>query len=243
MKRIFYFILLLLPIAIFVGCEDNGLSSGLYESQSSESQLITLANQSNIVIRNTNGDIYIAASDTAYNIYCDIIKRVKSLINQDDAQSHLSQLIVSVEKNTADINIQVDHPQDNDRTYEVALKIVLPDTFNYSLNLGNGEISVSAATRRLSANLGNGNLYADVTLIDTCNVSLLLGNGNMDLAISETTNTKMSASIGNGNYVISGLNFQNLQMSNKQFSGVLGNGCGTAVLSLGNGNLAVSKKP
>ena len=77
MKRIFYFILLLLPIAIFVGCEDNGLSSGLYETQANESQLITLANQSNIVIRNTNGVIYITAPDTAHNISCDIIKRVK----------------------------------------------------------------------------------------------------------------------------------------------------------------------
>lgn len=242
MKRIYYFILLFLQIVLFTSCEDNGLSSGLYESQANESQLITLANQSNLIVSNTNGVIYITASDTASNIYCDIIKRVKSLISQDDAQSHLSQLIVSVEKNTADINIQVDHPQDNDRTYEVALKIVLPDTFNYSLNLGNGEISIYAATRMLAANLGNGNIYADVTLIDTCNVSLLCGNGNMDLLIPETTNTKMNASIGNGNFVISGLNFKNLQMSNKQFSGVLGNGCGTAVLSLGNGNLAVSKK-
>lgn len=94
----------------------------------------------------------------------------------------------------------------------------------------------------LSANLGNGSMYADVTLIDTCSVSLLLGNGNMDLTIPETTNTKMSASIGNGNYVITGLNFQNLQMSSKQFSGTLGNGSGTTVISIGNGNLDVSKK-
>jgi hypothetical protein len=242
MKTKYYFILLLLPIVFLTGCEDNSLSSGLYESQVSESQLITMAAQSNLIVRNTNGIIYITASDTANNIYCDIVKRVESLFSPNDAQSHLSQIVVSVEKNSDDINIQVDHPQENDRNYETALKIVLPDKFNYSLNLGNGEIAISATTRNLSANLGNGNIYADVTLIDTCNVSLLLGNGYIDLLIPETTNTKMTASIGNGNYSINGLNFQNLQMSNKQFSGVLGNGCGTTVLSIGNGNLDVSKK-
>lgn len=144
MKIIYYFIFLLLPIVLFTGCEDNGLSSGLWESQANETQLITLANQSNLIVRNTNGVIYITASDTAHNISCDIIKRVQSVISQDDAQSHLLQIVVSVEKSTDDIIIQVDHPQENDRTYETALKIVLPDTFNYYLNLGNGEISISA---------------------------------------------------------------------------------------------------
>ncbi len=99
-----------------------------------------------------------------------------------------------------------------------------------------------ANTRTLTASLGNGNIYADVSLLDTCIVSMLLGNGNLDLIIPETTNTQLNATVGNGSLVISGLNFQNQQSSNKQFSGTLGNGGGSVVLSVGNGNLNVSKK-
>jgi PHD/YefM family antitoxin component YafN of YafNO toxin-antitoxin module len=242
MKTIYYFILLLLPIVLITSCEDNTLSTNISEAQANESQYITIPTQSNLVVTNTNGIIYISASDTASNINCFITKIVQSLISQDDAQSQLSQIIISVEKTTDDVNISVDNPQDDYRSYEIDLNIVLPNKFNYSLFLGNGEITIYATTKTLAANLGNGNLYAEVTLIDTCYVSLLLGNGNMNLVIPETTNTRMNATVGNGNFYISDLNFQNQQMTNKQFSGTLGNGCGSAVLSVGNGNLIVSKK-
>ena len=39
-----------------------------------------------------------------------------------------------------------------------------------------------------------------------------------------------------------GLNFQNHQITNKQFSGTLGNGVGNIVLSVGNGNITMNKK-
>ena len=242
MKKVIYLILLLLSIVVITSCEDNTLSTNISEAQVNESQYITTPTQSNLVVKNTNGIINISASDTANNINLSITKRVKSLVSSDDAQSHLSQIVISVEKSTEDVSIQVDNPQDDERTYEIGLNIVLPDRFNYSLFLGNGEISIYATTKTLTANLGNGNLDADVTLIDTCYISLLLGNGNMNLTIPETTNTRLSATIGNGNLVISGLTFQNQQSSNKQFSGTLGNGSGIAVLSVGNGSLAVSKK-
>ena len=242
MKKVNFLILLILPILFITSCEDNSLSSNISESEVNESQYIIIPTQSNLIVKNTNGVIYISASDTASNINLDITKRVKSLVSQDDAQSRLSQIVISVEKNTDDVNILVDNPQDDERTYEIGLRIILPNRFNYSLILGNGEILMYANTRTLTASLGNGNIYADVSLLDTCIVSMLLGNGNLDLIIPETTNTQLNATVGNGSLVISGLNFQNQQSSNKQFSGILGNGCGSVVLSVGNGNLNVSKK-
>jgi hypothetical protein len=242
MKKSLYLILSISLIIFLTSCEDNTLSTNISDAQVEESQYISIPTQSNLVVKNTNGIIYISASDTAQNINLDITKRVKSLISRDDAQSQLSRIIISIEKNADDINIAVDNPQENERTYEIELSIILPNKFNYSLILGNGEIFVYANTRVLNASLGNGNIYTDVTLLDSCNVSLLLGNGNLDLIIPETTNTRVNATVGNGNLYINGLTFQNQQFNNKQFSGVLGNGSGSVVLSVGNGTLNVSKK-
>ncbi len=119
MKKVNYLILLILPIVFITSCEDNTLSSNISESEVNESQYITIPTQSNLIVKNTNGVIYISASDTASNINLDITKRVKSLVSQDDAQSQLSQIVISVEKNTDDVNILVDNPQDDERTYEI----------------------------------------------------------------------------------------------------------------------------
>ena len=52
--------------------------SDQFESESSESQVIELTTQNNLTIENTNGNILISTSDTAKNIYCNIVKKVKS---------------------------------------------------------------------------------------------------------------------------------------------------------------------
>ena len=242
MKRIYLTILFLLPIIFIISCEENSISSNKFESEEDESQVISISAQTNVIVGNTNGTVVISASDTASNIYCTIAKKVKSKISESDAKSHLSQIIIAVEKNSADIKIEVDHPKNDDREYETKLDIILPDRFNYVLNLGNGVITVKAAARTLTVNLGNGSVQADVALIDTCFVAVSLGNGNMDLKIPGNTNAKVNATVGNGIINSTGLNFQNQQITSKQFNGTLGNGAGTIVLNLGNGNISMSKK-
>ena len=139
------------------------------------------------------------------------------------------------------LKVEVDNPNNDDRDYVITLNIILPNNFNQILTLGNGNISVESITKKIIANLGNGNFNSDVTLQDTCLVEVAVGNGNLTLIMPNTTNALLTASVGNGNISNNGLNFQNQQISNNRFSGTLGNGVGRILLSLGNGNITISK--
>ena len=151
-------------------------------------------------------------------------KKVKSKISESDAQSHLSDIDISIVDNPDYFNIEVDNPNSDDRNYEITLNIVIPKDFNHLLTLGNGNITINSTTKKLMGYLGNGNFIADVTLNDTCLAEISVGNGNLNLTIPESTNALLTATVGNGNISNNGLNFQNQQLNNNHFSGTLGNG-------------------
>ncbi len=234
---------LILAFALIIGCDDDSVSSSdQFEAEINETQVITLSGQANFIVQNTNGIINVTASDTASNVYCDVKKKVRSKISESDAQSHLSDINITFDKNSADVNIEVDNPINDDRDYETHLNILLPDNFNHDLSLGNGTVSISSTTQNLIVGLGNGIVEADIILVDTCFASISLGNGNLDFTIPDNTNAMLIASVGNGLITNNGLNFQNQQITSRQFSGTLGNGAGNIALSVGNGNIVMNKK-
>ena len=238
MKKYF---LIIISFFLFFGCNEDSVSSNTYESEANESHTLNLTTQTELIVQNTNGNINLTGSDTTSNMYCFITKKVISKISESDAQSHLSEIDITIQDNANNIKIEVDNPNDDDRDYIITLNIILPHNFNQILTLGNGNISVESMTKRIIANLGNGNFYSDVTLLDTCFVEVAVGNGNLTLIIPGSTNALLTASVGNGNISNNGLNFQNQQISNNRFSGTLGNGAGRILLSLGNGNITMNK--
>jgi hypothetical protein len=234
---------LIISIALTIGCDEDSVSSSdAFEVETNETQVITLTAQTNFITENTNGIINVTASDTASNVYCDIKKKVRSKISESDAQSHLSDINITFEQNNTNVRIEVDHPISNDRDYETHLDIVLPDNFNHDLSLGNGTVSVNSTTKMLVIGLGNGTVSADVLLVDTCSASVSLGNGELNFTIPDNINAMLVASVGNGLISNNGLNFQNQQITSRQFSGTLGSGVGNINLSVGNGNIAMNKK-
>ena len=238
--RLLFLILLLF---VTIGCDEDSVSSSdQFEADASETRVITLSAQTNLIVENINGIINIVASDTASNVYCDIIKKVKSRISQNDAQLHLSDITIAYSTNNADVKIFVDNPSNNDRDYETRLDVLLPGNFNHDLSLGNGNISVNSTIKRMVISLGNGNVTAEVILTDTCSTFISIGNGNLNFTIPDNTNATLLASVGNGLISNNGLNFQNQQITSRQFSGTLGNGAGNIVLSVGNGNITMNKK-
>lgn len=240
MRLISYFLFVLILIA---GCnEESTVTSDQFESETQESKVITLAAENNLVVQNTNGTISVSASDTANSVYCNIKKKVKSRISYTDAQSSLSNINITFEKISSSVKIKVNNPNNDNRTYEINLNILLPDKFDYNLTLGNGTISVVSQTRTLLVYLGNGSVNANVTLLDTCLANISIGNGDLNFTIPENTNAYLNASIGNGIIGNNGLGFQNQVVTNKTFSGTLGSGAGQIVLSLGNGNITMNKK-
>ncbi len=227
---------------IFItGCK-NSFISKQYETSKSESQVITLSTQTDFTIENTNGNIIISSSDTAKNIYCNITKKVKSGVSKDDAQAHLPDISINTSKTGTGIKIKIDHPKNDDRNYQTDFGILMPDNFNYNLNLGNGKISVNSSTRNLIVNIGNGKADAEVVLADKCNVSMSIGNGSIDLKIPESTNAAVNAIVGNGSISNEGFRFEDLQSSSRKLQGKLGSGTGSIVLSVGNGSINVSKQ-
>jgi hypothetical protein len=235
--------LLILSFALLSGCDDDSMSSpNQYEAEEGEIQYITLTSQTNLTVNNTNGTIQIVASDTASGIYCDIKKKVKSKISEDDAQSHLANINITVTKSTTGINVEVNNPSNDDRDYEIQMNVLLPDNFNYDLSLGNGTVSVNSTTKNLFIGLGNGTVEAGLILTDTCFTSVSLGNGDLNFTIPNNTNAMLVAAVGNGLISNNGLNFQNQQITSRQLSGTLGSGAGNIALSVGNGNIVLNKK-
>jgi hypothetical protein len=235
-------ILVILIALLYWSCDENSVSVFTYESEATESHSINLTTQTTIIVYNTNGNITITSSDTASNLYCDIVKKVKSNVSESDAQSHIPDIDISIEENVNNTKFDVDHPTDNDRNYEINFDIILPNNLNYDIALGNGNITLGSRTKLAVINLGNGNVTTDLTLEDTCAVSIAVGNGNINFAIPGNTNANLIASVGNGTISNTGLNFTNQQSSNNQFNGTLGNGAGSIVLSIGNGNIIMIKK-
>jgi len=236
-----YFLIILSALLIY-SCDEDSVSSFTYDAEVDETYTYNVTTQTELVVLNTNGNVNITGSDTTTNLYCFVTNKVESKLSESDAQSHLSDIDISIEGNANNFNIEVDNPNNDDRNYVITLNIILPNNFNQILTLGNGNITVNSTTKKLMGYLGNGNFIADVTLSDTCLAEISVGNGNLNLTIPGGTNALLTASVGNGNISNNGLNFQNQQISNNRFSGTLGNGAGRILLSLGNGNVTMNKK-
>jgi hypothetical protein len=239
MRKLF---LLFLITALFCSCDENSVSVLSYKAESTESHTINLTTQTSLIIYNTNGIIAITSSDTTNNLYYTIVKKVESNQSESDAQSHLSDINITIEENTNNIKFDVDHPTSQDRNYLIDFDIILPDYIYHEIGLGNGNITLKSKTRLVLINLGNGNAITDLTLDDTCAVSIAVGNGNIDFTVPDTTNAFLNASVGNGTITNNGLNFTNQQSTSNQFSGTLGNGAGNITLNVGNGNIGMNKK-
>lgn len=239
MRKLF---LLILIAVLICSCDENSVSVLIYKAESTESQIINLTTQTSLIINNTNGIIMITSSDTTNNLYYTILKKVESNQSESDAQSHLSDINITIVENTSNIKFEVNHPTSQDRNYKIDFDIVLPEHIYNEIALGNGDINLESKTRLALINLGNGNAITDLTLDDTCAVSIAVGNGNIDFTVPDSTNAILTASAGNGTITNNGLNFTNQQSSNNQFSGTLGNGAGSIVLNIGNGNIVMNKK-
>ena len=239
MRKLF---LLILLVFLWYSCDENSVSTFVYKAEATESGTINISTQTSLIIYNTNGIITITSSDTTNNLYYTILKKVESNQSESDAQSHLSDINITIEENTSNIKFDVSHPTSQDRDYIIEFDIVLPDHIYNEIALGNGNINLESKTRLALINLGNGNAITDLTLEDTCAVSIAVGNGNIDFTVPDSINAILTASAGNGTITNNGLNFTNLQSSNNQFSGTLGNGAGSIALNIGNGNIAMNKK-
>ncbi|MCG6913933.1 hypothetical protein LJE86_08455 [bacterium BMS3Abin03] len=233
------FMIILTALLLLSGCDNDPVSSNEYEYEEQEFNTIDLTAQTELIVENTNGSITILDSDTAKTIQVEIRKKVRSKISERDAKSHISDINVSPLSGLSSVRLSVNNPSSDDRDYEINIEIILPKNFNYDLALGNGTINITSETKNINLSLGNGTVEADLVLADNCEAGVTVGNGTINFKVPNNTNAMFVASVGNGSIVNNGLSFQNQQTTSRTFSGRLGNGNGSIVLSLGNGTITM----
>ena len=184
----------------------------------------------------------IVGSDAADDLQCTISKKVTSQVSEDDAQSHMSDIVIAVDDNANSVGFTVDHPTSDSRSYEINFYIVLPNNFSYDLTAVNGDITLQSQATSVEIDLLNGNSNSDLTLGDGCAVSIIVGNGDIGLTVPDNTNADLTASVVNGSISNTGLTFTNEQITSTQFTGTLGDGDGNIALSVGNGDVVMNKK-
>ncbi len=232
MRRCAFLVLLALLAA---NCGGNAGSS--FTAEENDSQTLALTTQTALVIENTNGTITITGSDATAELTCLTTKKVTSTVSTSDAQGHISDIDVAVSEDADSVTYAVTHPTSESRSYEVNFDITLPNHLNVVITLYNGNIALNATTTSVEVNLLNGTFVADLTLNDPCALAIDVGNGDIMLTLPNSTNAALTASVVNGAIINDGLIFTDQDISSTQFSGTLGTGDGSIVLSVANGQI------
>ncbi len=230
----------ILVILILFTSSCGGDSTLSYEDV--DSHTLTLTTQTELIIEDTNGSVTITGSDTTDILSCTISKKVTSNVSEDDARSHISDIEVTVNNDANTVKYEVAHPSSDNISYEVNFDIVLPNNFNHTITLDNGDITLQSATTTVNVDLLNGTCTADLFLSETCDVLISIGNGEIALTLPDSTNANLAASVVNGAISNTGLTFTDQQTSSTLFTGTLGTGNGNIALSVVNGHVEMIKK-
>lgn len=231
------FIFILCLSFILVSCEDSDSSTENFEAEELSSKSIVPEGVHLLSIENTNGMIRIIGSDTATHINFEVTRRVKSYRSSASASDHINDIQISYEIKSETVDVKVEHPTNNDLDYEVDFMITAPIIFDYRVLQGNGNININSVSRNLHLTLGNGNTDADVILLNDCTVRFETGNGNILLTIPAITDAGLLATVGNGSITRTNLPFESEVSTGSTFQGILGNGEGSIVVTVGNGSI------
>jgi hypothetical protein len=253
---------ILLAVCVLTAChKTENYDAEQFEYKEEHTQTIELTLPTVLVLENTNGTVEVTGSDTTNDMHLEITKKVRSS-SLEDAEDHIGDIEITIDGKLQEVDVTVEHPMSTERDYEVDFAITLPtDLPLANLNLGNGDISVSSikgdfvlalgngsitleenVSTGIAAELGNGDIDADVTLADSCTVSFGVGNGSLELTIPKNTNAKVEATVGLGEITYTGLTFEDLLVTGTTLEGILGEGKGYIGLHVGNGNIRLEGK-
>ena len=105
--------------------------------------------------------------------------------------------------------------------------------------LTNGNIDLMNIFGSVDGDVTNGKIFGDVTLPIGGYCQLEITNGNIDLEIPRSTSAGFSARVTNGNIQIYELTLNNMTTTKGSAAGTLGDGNGTVILKVTNGNIDV----
>ncbi len=109
------YLLIIFSVFFIYSCDEDSVSSFTYDAEVDETYTYNVTTQIELVVLNTNGSINITGSDTTTNLYCFVTKKVESKVSESDAQSHLSDIDITIQDNSDYFNLEVDNPNSDDR--------------------------------------------------------------------------------------------------------------------------------
>lgn len=231
---------IILSITLFLNCERTGSFNDKKFEEKSWKEL-GLSGEVRLKIRDTNGKINITGTDTGSSIVASITKRVWST-SEEDAKNHIDDIIITYQETSEQIAIIISHPLDDGRDYNVDFDILVPDPFDFDINLVNGDVSIKSATKNLAVDVDYGNVSTDLRLIDTCNIFIDIGKGSITLSLSDSSNATINGLVGDGLIQVTDLTLKEKKVTDRSIFGKLGDGSGRITLGTGNGNIDLKGK-
>ncbi|MEJ2721016.1 MAG: hypothetical protein P8181_07715 [bacterium] len=251
--------LMLLWMTGLMACESDVTSSQLnkFPAEDTFSYEVAREARTHFQLESVNGKIELTGSPDSNAIVVSGVRRVESH-SVADATARLEGLTVEIDSTDTAVNVRTEQPVDTEgRNYIVNYSITLPDNFQITIGNANGNITVRTVTNGVVVscangtvvgegiegntimNVANGSIDTAVTLPAGAGVALDVANGYIHLEIPRETSAQFTATVANGQIGVDNLTLSNMVTTPTKVTGTLGDGDGSIVLGVANGDITV----
>jgi len=252
-KSLFLASVLLLGMQAIVGCDssetewtiDNWTNNGWGNNSDEEasapfSEDLTVDQQTVLRLEGINGSVSVTGSKDAETVSLSGRRRVFA-DTRAEAQQHLDDVTVHIEKLVDQILISTDQPKNSDgRTYVVDYTVTVPEAFDVEIDAINGNLHLENLRGEVSASLANGKIECRSSHSPTKSVALSTINGDIELGIPRNSSARLTAKLVHGKITTSNLTFSNETRRSQSVTGTLGGGLVLIDLSTVNGDISVN---
>ena len=250
-------------ILININCNDNSLGpienvdNTNYVVSSTFSFNVPVVSQSKLRLEGVTGKVIIIGTTQTNSVIVTGEKRVASE-SIKDAELHMSELSVIMQNLGNEITFKTIQPEKSyGRSYIVDYFVYVPNNFEISNDMVNGNIQVESISNNVAVSnvngtvtlnniigsttvsLVNGLIESNQTLPLNGNITLSTVNGGIKLSIPQNTSAEFSGASANGSVILSNLSLQNSIITTHSVQGRLGSGQGKVALSGVNGNINI----
>lgn len=237
---------------------DNRVDNTDFVASEAFSFSMVAAGKSLLKLRGVNGTINIVGLSNTDSIKVSGERSVGSESTQD-ARNYLQNLQVIVDDSGSFAFVKTIQPANNyGRDLNVDYNVTMPknmainvyqsnglieiDSINSDISVWetNGEIFLDNIIGNVIADLADGLIQGNITILLNGIIDFTTDNGDINLSIPENTSAHFSAAVGTGNITITNLVLTNEQVTPTQVTGTLGSGLGIISLEVGIGDIDVT---
>lgn len=198
---------------------------------------VPLVGQEVVRLKGWNGAIRFEGSPLSSEVKITGTKRVRAS-TLEEAEAGLLRLQVAVLDGSGEVGIRSEHPQKDDREYEVDYTVSLPAGMTVFIENTNGQITLDGMAGHVDAELVNGPIRASVTLPEAGFLDLFTINGDINVDFQREASATFQATLTHGKITATNLPLQGTVETPRSLTGQLGGGAGMIRLALVNGDIS-----